>query len=60
VVEDAIRRGPQFVSQRGVNAVVILSTAEYEALVSNKLGFKDFLLSCPKVAEELVFERHKE
>jgi antitoxin Phd len=30
VVEDAMWHGPQFVSRRGVNAVVILSTAEYQ------------------------------
>jgi antitoxin Phd len=60
VVEQALRKGPQYVTRRGIEAVVIISTKEYEELTSNKPSFKDFLLSCPKLEEEFEFERQKD
>ena len=60
VVEDALKHGPQYVTRRGEKAVVILSTEEFENITSNKPGFKEFLLSCPKMDEELDIERQKE
>lgn len=60
VVEDALRIGPQYVSRRGVEAIVVLSVAQYAALVSNKPGFSDFLLTCPTVGDDLVLERQKD
>ena len=60
VVEEALRKGPQYVTRRGIEAVVILSTKEYEELTSHKPSFKDFLLSCPKLEEEFEFERQKD
>jgi antitoxin Phd len=60
VVEDALRIGPQYVSRRGVEAVVVLAATQYEALVSKKPGLADFLLTCPAVGDELVFERQKD
>ncbi|MBF0287363.1 MAG: type II toxin-antitoxin system Phd/YefM family antitoxin [SAR324 cluster bacterium] len=60
VVENALERGPQYVTKRGAKAVVVLSTQEYEELTSNKLSFKEFLLSCPKVEEDFEFERQKD
>ncbi len=64
VVEDAIRNGPQYVSRRGLDAVVVLAVSEYEALTSNKPGLTEFLLNCPKLddesASETVFERQKD
>jgi len=60
VVEEALRKGPQYVTRRGIEAVVIISTKEYEKLTSHKPSFKDFLLSCPKLEEEFEFERQKD
>ena len=60
VVEEALRKGPQYVTRRGIEAVVILSTKEYEELTSHKPSFKDFLLSCPKLEEEFEFERQRD
>ena len=60
VVEEALRKGPQYVTRRGIEAVVIISTKEYEELTSHKPSFKDFLLSCPKLEEEFEFERQKD
>lgn len=60
VVEDALRIGPQYISRRGVDAVVVISVAEYEALVSRKPGLAEFLLACPNVEGDLVLERQKD
>lgn len=60
VVEDALRIGPQYVSRRGVEAIVVLAAAQYEALLANKPGLADFLLTCPAVGDELVLERQKD
>jgi prevent-host-death family protein len=60
VVEDALQKGPQYVTRRGIEAVVVLSVREYEQLTSHKLSFKDFLLSCPKMEEGFQFERQKD
>ena len=60
VVEEALRKGPQYVTRRGIEAVVIISAKEYEELTSHKPSFKDFLLTCPKLEEEFEFERQKD
>ncbi len=60
VVEDALKIGPQYVTKRGENAVVILSVQEYEELISDKPSFKDFLLSCPKMEADFEIERQKD
>ena len=60
VVEDALKSGPQYITRRGIKTVVVLSVREYEELISNKLGFKEFLLSCPKIDENFKIERQKD
>ena len=51
VVEDALQKGPQYVSRRGTEAVVVVSVKEYEELTSHKPSFKEFLLNVPKMEE---------
>ncbi len=60
LVDDALNSGPQYVTRRGHKAVVIVSVNEYEKLISNKPDFKEFLLSCPKMENEIEFERQKD
>ena len=60
VVENALKSGPQYVTRRGNKAVVVLSVRDYKKLISNKLSFKDFLLSCPKMNEDFQTERPKD
>ena len=60
VVEDALKIGPQYITRRGTKTVVVLSVREYEELISNKLSFKEFLLSCPKIDEDFQIERQKD
>jgi len=60
LVKDALTRGPQFVTKRGDETVVVISVNEYEKLVSQKPVFKDFLLSCPKMDKDFKIERQKD
>ena len=60
IVEDALKIGPQFVTRRGKNAVVVVSIEEYEGLISDKPSFKDYLLNCPKMENDFNFERQKD
>ncbi len=60
LVEEALAHGPQYVTRRGVETVVIVSVEDYEALASQKPPFTDFLLSCPKLEQDFEFERHKD
>lgn len=60
VVNNALANGPQYVTRRGMDAVVVLSVHEYERLTSHKPSFTDFLLQCPQLDGEEPFERSKE
>jgi len=60
VVKDALRNGPQYVTRRGSEAVVVLSVEEYGKLTSHKPSFKEFLLSCPKMGNNFNIERQKD
>ena len=60
VVDDALKIGPQYVTRRGREAVVILSVKEYEKITSKKPTLKEFLLSCPKMDDDFEFKRQKD
>ncbi len=60
VVEDALKVGPQFVTRRGQDAVVVVSIEEYEQLTSTKPTFKEFLLKGPKMDDDFEFKRQKD
>ena len=60
LVEQALKKGPQYVTRRGVEAVVIISFKDYEALTSTKPSFKELLLNCPKVDQHFEFTRQKD
>lgn len=60
VVENALKMGPQYVTRRGQEAVVILSVKEYQKIITKRPTFKDFLLSCPKMDDDFEFERQKD
>jgi prevent-host-death family protein len=60
VVENALKTGPQFVTRRGKEAVVVLSIKEYQKIITKKPTLKEFLLSCPKMDNGFEFERQKD
>ncbi len=60
VVDDALKVGPQYVTRRGQEAVVVLSVKEYKKITSQKPSLKQFLLNCPKMDNDFEFERKKD
>ncbi|MFO7884399.1 MAG: type II toxin-antitoxin system prevent-host-death family antitoxin [Desulfobacteraceae bacterium] len=60
LVENALKMGPQYVTRRGQEAVVILSVKEYKKITTKKPTLKEFLLSCPKMDDGFEFERQKD
>jgi antitoxin Phd len=60
LVDEALHHGPQWVTRRGKDAVVIVSVKEYRDLTSHKPTFKEFLLDCPTLDEPLDIDRSKE
>lgn len=45
VVETTLANGPQIISRRGKNTVVLLSYADYERLSTKKMSVKDALMA---------------
>jgi len=60
VVENALKMGPQYVTRRGLEAVVILSVKEYQKITTKKPTLKELLLNCPKMDNGFEFERQKD
>jgi len=60
IIKSALSEGPQYVTQQEIGTVVIISAREYEHLVSDKLDFVDFLLSCPKTDINFETERQRD
>lgn len=58
VVDEALMHGPQIVTRRGVESVVIISKSEYNSLSRKRKSLVDVLMSTPSV--ELDLSRSKE
>ncbi len=59
LVEEALRNGPQVVTRRGVETVVIMSVKEYQKLSKPKKDLVDFFHESPLTAIDLDLERDK-
>lgn len=59
VVEEAIKHGPQVITKRGVEAVIVLSYAEYRKLSLNQKKLSDFFRESPLAEVELDLTRDK-
>jgi prevent-host-death family protein len=60
VVEEALTKGPQFVTRHGEEAVVVVAVEKYNELVSSKPSFTEFLMSFPKISNQKVFDRARD
>ena len=57
VVEEALSHGPQLITKRGVEAVIVLSYAEYRAMLLNRKKLSTFFRESPLVDAELDLTR---
>jgi antitoxin Phd len=57
VVNEALRRGPQIITRRGVQAVVVLSYDEYQRLQKPQSDLVTFFQTSPMAGVELDLRR---
>ena len=60
LVERALAEGPQIVTRRGREVVVVVAIDEYRRLGGGKRDFKRFLLEGPPYFDDLEIERSTE
>ena len=60
LVEKAVRNGPQVITKRGVESVVVISVAEYQKLCKPKKHMVDIFLESPLKGVQLDLERQKD
>jgi prevent-host-death family protein len=60
VIEKALSDGPQIVTRRGVETVVILSAEKYRELIKPKIGLVDFMQRSPLKGVDLDLDRDKD
>lgn len=59
VVEKALRKGPQIVTRRGVETVVVMSVDQYRKLTRPKDNIVDFFMNSPLRDSGIVIDRDK-
>lgn len=59
LIQDAVKKGPQFITRHGKETAVIISLKEYHRLTGKNPDFKDFLLSAPKINGGLKIQRDR-
>ena len=59
VVEQALLQGPQLVTRRGVEAVIILPYAEYRKLIASQKRLSEFFRQSPLAKTDIDLSRDK-
>ncbi|MGA7279997.1 MAG: type II toxin-antitoxin system Phd/YefM family antitoxin, partial [Desulfocapsaceae bacterium] len=60
LVKKAQNAGPQIVTKRGKEAVVVMSVEDYKKLTKPETGLVDFFRNSPYTEEEIDISRSKE
>ncbi len=60
VVDDAHKAGPQIVTRRGVESVVIISVEDYKKMIKPDIDLIEFFKKSPLHGMELDVERSKD
>jgi prevent-host-death family protein len=59
VVDNAIKHGPQIITKRGVETVIVLSYAEYRKVILNRKKLSDFFRESPLAGVDLDLRHDK-
>lgn len=59
VVEEALSDGPQVITKRGVEAVIVLSFSEYRKLLASQKKLSEFFRRSPLVGIDLDLQRDR-
>ncbi len=57
VIEEAVTRGPQIITRRGVETAIVLSYAEYRQMLARHGKLADFFRESPLVGIDLDLTR---
>jgi antitoxin Phd len=59
VVDEAMKHGPQIITKRGIETVIVLSYAEYRKSTLNQKKLSDFFRESPLAKVDLDLRRDK-
>jgi prevent-host-death family protein len=59
VVDEAIKHGPQIITKRGVEAVIVLSYDQYRKALLNQKKLSEFFRESPLAKSDLDLRRDK-
>ena len=59
VVDEAIKHGPQIITRRGVETVIVLSYAQYRKTMLNQKKLSDFFRESPLAGLDLDLKRDR-
>ncbi len=59
VVEEALSQGPQVITRRGVEAVCVVSCAEYRKLLASQKKLSEFFRQSPLAGVDIYLSRDK-
>jgi antitoxin Phd len=59
VVEEALANGPQLITKRGEEAVIVLSYLEYRKLMTSQQKLSEFFRESPLAGIDLELDRDK-
>ena len=59
VVDEAIKQGPQIITKRGVETVIVLSYAEYRKVMLNQKRLSEFFRESPLAEVDLDLRRDR-
>lgn len=59
VVAEAIKNGPQIITKRGVETVIVLSYDEYRKVMLSKKKLSDFFRESPLAQADIDLQRDK-
>ena len=59
VVDEAIKHGPQIITRRGVETVIVLSYAQYRRTLLNQKKLSDFFRESPLAGLDLDLKRDR-
>ena len=59
VVDKATKHGPQIITKRGVETVIVVSCAEYRKVMLNRKKLSDFFRESPLAGVDLDLRRDK-
>lgn len=60
VIDEALRHGPQTITRRGVDTVMVIAVKDYRSKLKREQSFIDFILASPLPGSDLVIDRDKD